>query len=85
MLSRQAFSNDTFISLIVPKYQELSVDMVWNMIKDFDDYNDYNGYFPYYKNGKHERWFYISILSRINSDTLKSRSMERVVEKDNMV
>ena len=82
MLSGQAFSNDTFISLIVPKYQELSVDMVWNMIKDFDEDNCY---FPYYENGKHERWFYISILSRINSDSLKSRFMECVVEKDNIV
>ena len=52
------------------------------MNKDFDDYN---GYFPYYENDKHERWFYISILSILNSDALKSGFMECVVEKNNMV
>ena len=61
--------NSSITEIIVPRYQELSVEQIWPMIKDFDDIAIY---FPdYTEKHKPDRDYMYSILSTLRYDELK--------------
>ena len=79
------------ISLSVPKYQEISVEKLWSMVKEWPDLLDY---FPDYEaNQLPERDFIIGVLStqRISEmkelikDARSHRSLANRKEEDEMI
>ena len=54
----------------MPKYRELTVSKIWDMIKDFDDMRIY---FPDFKPDElPERDYLISVIRTINSEAAKA-------------
>ena len=57
------------IKIIVPRYKELSVDKIWQMISEIDDLMLY---FPEYKKKqKPDRHFMLAVFSTLRHDELK--------------
>ena len=55
---------------MIPRYEELTVAKIWEMIKDSDEYTIY---FPDLKSNElPEREFLISVISTINPEATKS-------------
>ena len=79
------------IKIIVPRYKELSVDKIWEMISEIDDLMLY---FPDYKEKqKPDRHFIFAVLSTLRHDVLKdivssarnNRSIENEDREDDFV
>ena len=79
------------ISLIIPRYEELTVAKIWDMVKDSDDIMIY---FPDFKPGElPERDYLISVISTINQEATKTivaearekRSISQAEDEGNLV
>ena len=79
------------ISLSVPKYQEISVEKLWNMVKEWPDLLDY---FPDYEADQlPERNFIVGVLSTKRTTEMKElikearahRSLVNIKEEDQMI